>query len=646
MYNLFSYIIPYRKSSSDREYALNFTINYLNKHFPDVEIIVVEQDNEPQEHNLTGNYRLEFTYNPGLFNRSWGMNCGAEASERPYVVFADNDVFMSPEDYQEFFQKILDSDADVVIPSGITITNPEYKKVRNIKLVEGESLAFIQELEERERWTYAMMLTLFKKEKLKSCGYWFEEFEGWGAEDNAMDELITRCLKYEILNLQLYHIDHARSVLDGNKQPNYELNTRILDNIKKQFSLDTEGYIKRRLVLNNIYGAGDFNKYKREQVEVRVDEIKSLLSQFNFDHNSTSKRLVLAITTFNRLNYLHAMLVSFLKNSNQAFNWSFIIADDGSEDDTRLYLDKLSEVSTNFHVIKNDRRGVAHQFNSIIQKLTTINFDLCFKCDDDILFVKKGWEKLYINAIDKTGYEHLCYYYTGWRSHVNFDEPKFLKNRLVSFCEPLEVQGAFFTITPAIVEKVGYMDAENFAPRGFEHVDYSIRCSRAGFNDKELIYDALGSNDYVWLNYDESYKSTVQINEYYSKLSPPQQVTLKKELMSDEERIYLPYNESPQSYDDKYMLSLANEIILDLKKDLQAQRTQLIRYQRSGVIVAETGDGHFSEEHIDNLVWQKKCLEVQEWYNAEYEVLPIWYKRVGHVIKVVSGKRKFKSLLE
>ena len=83
MYNLFSYIIPYRKSSSDREYALNFTINYLNKHFPDVEIIVVEQDNEPQEHNLTGNYRLEFTYNPGLFNRSWGMNCGGEASERP-----------------------------------------------------------------------------------------------------------------------------------------------------------------------------------------------------------------------------------------------------------------------------------------------------------------------------------------------------------------------------------------------------------------------------------------------------------------------------------------------------------------------------------------------------------------------------------
>lgn len=33
-----------------------------------------------------------------------------------------------------------------------------------------------------------------------------------------------------------------------------------------------------------------------------------------------------------------------------------------------------------------------------------------------------------------------------------------------------------------------------------------------------------------------------------------------------------------------------------------------------------------------------------EWYNNEYEVLPIWYKRFGHIIKVITGKRTFKSL--
>ncbi|HEY0434266.1 MAG TPA: hypothetical protein VGC95_10365 [Chitinophagaceae bacterium] len=33
-----------------------------------------------------------------------------------------------------------------------------------------------------------------------------------------------------------------------------------------------------------------------------------------------------------------------------------------------------------------------------------------------------------------------------------------------------------------------------------------------------------------------------------------------------------------------------------------------------------------------------------EWYHREYEVLPLWYKRFGHIIKVITGKRTFRSL--
>ncbi|MBO9635402.1 MAG: glycosyltransferase [Chitinophagaceae bacterium] len=32
-------------------------------------------------------------------------------------------------------------------------------------------------------------------------------------------------------------------------------------------------------------------------------------------------------------------------------------------------------------------------------------------------------------------------------------------------------------------------------------------------------------------------------------------------------------------------------------------------------------------------------IGVQEWYNYEYEVLPLWFKRAGHVIKIIQGKR-------
>jgi hypothetical protein len=43
---------------------------------------------------------------------------------------------------------------------------------------------------------------------------------------------------------------------------------------------------------------------------------------------------------------------------------------------------------------------------------------------------------------------------------------------------------------------------------------------------------------------------------------------------------------------------------------------------------------------------EQKFTFMKEWYNKEYEVLPLWYKRVGHVIKVVQGHRPLKSLFK
>ena len=42
--------------------------------------------------------------------------------------------------------------------------------------------------------------------------------------------------------------------------------------------------------------------------------------------------------------------------------------------------------------------------------------------------------------------------------------------------------------------------------------------------------------------------------------------------------------------------------------------------------------------------YKKKVTEISDFYNNEYEVLPMWYKRFGHILKVLTGKRSFKSL--
>ena len=41
---------------------------------------------------------------------------------------------------------------------------------------------------------------------------------------------------------------------------------------------------------------------------------------------------------------------------------------------------------------------------------------------------------------------------------------------------------------------------------------------------------------------------------------------------------------------------------------------------------------------------KRQITELLQFYKNEYEILPLWYKRFGHVLKVLMGKRSFKSL--
>ena len=41
---------------------------------------------------------------------------------------------------------------------------------------------------------------------------------------------------------------------------------------------------------------------------------------------------------------------------------------------------------------------------------------------------------------------------------------------------------------------------------------------------------------------------------------------------------------------------------------------------------------------------KKQTADNVEWYHHEYEILPTWYKRLGHIVKVLMGRRTFRSL--
>ncbi len=49
-------------------------------------------------------------------------------------------------------------------------------------------------------------------------------------------------------------------------------------------------------------------------------------------------------------------------------------------------------------------------------------------------------------------------------------------------------------------------------------------------------------------------------------------------------------------------------------------------------------------QYVEVLRSDHAARELQDYYTREYEVLPLWYKRVGHIVKVLTGKRTFRSL--
>lgn len=43
-------------------------------------------------------------------------------------------------------------------------------------------------------------------------------------------------------------------------------------------------------------------------------------------------------------------------------------------------------------------------------------------------------------------------------------------------------------------------------------------------------------------------------------------------------------------------------------------------------------------------VGEQEYYDITTWYHNEYEVLPLWFKRLGHIVKAFTGKRSFRSL--
>ncbi|MFT4535527.1 MAG: glycosyltransferase involved in cell wall biosynthesis [Saprospiraceae bacterium] len=507
--NKISYIVCYRESGIERKKALVFTISRFRQYFPDIEIIIVEQDLKTKlaiDKNL--NVRHLFLYNPGLFNRSWAFNCATKNIFNEILIFTDADIFLEKEGYIECFNAAENFEA--ITPNKLEISNVSI----------GETDDQITFLNKRKLHSFAGGMLIITKKAFQKIGGWDERFEGWGGEDDAMSHVIYNLLRSQTLNTENYHIDHPHEHITGNNHPRYESNKALLEEIVTRNGPSLYRYVHQLKTMN----FGNHNKYV---VEAATEPLQK-------------RNLIFAVTTYNRLGYLKKCVTSFLQTRNETYSWQLIIADDNSTDGTKEYLDTL-EKEYDAIIIRNNRASIHHQVNTILKTLSNMTFDICFKSDDDIEFLQKGWDDLYFSTMLRTNYDHLIFYDKSWLPHANLSRP-IISGNLISNCIPKRIQGAFYTITPEVIDKVGYFDEQQFGASGLGHIDYSFRCCRAGFNVLSSPFDVMNSNQLIQLQSVHSYVSATSSKKKVNANSKSKNA--KKEHLLKMDRLYIPYNEN------------------------------------------------------------------------------------------------------
>jgi glycosyltransferase involved in cell wall biosynthesis/GR25 family glycosyltransferase involved in LPS biosynthesis len=261
------------------------------------------------------------------------------------------------------------------------------------------------------------------------------------------------------------------------------------------------------------------NMNERTDQRIIVEKEVRSIGELALPIKGANIKVMVAIKTFNRVDYLKKCVESLCRTvCDEIYDVVVVVADDGSSDGTHEYLSGLS-IPFEFHLIRNQRTFVSGQFNSILRLGKSLDVDFYFIADDDLFFKKPGWMHGYIDAIRKSKFDHLCHFNLPHfkqiceRTKDTFPPVRHTHKKypLESYVGVQRAMGALFTLTPAVIQKVGFADEVNFFVRGGWHGDYSARCCRAGFNEQERFWDLHDSNDYLELQNtrQENYRSAI-----------------------------------------------------------------------------------------------------------------------------------------
>lgn len=244
----FTYIISYRHNV-ERYNNLKRTLEWVNS-FSGVEVIVVEQDKHSKISNLKINAKHIFIKSDMPFNKSWGFNVGTKYANSDIIIFGDSDLIMDPQKFIEAIQLIKEYEMVNPYNSVVDLTQQE----TNIQLSEiikidrpGRGETDIQKV------PMCGGICIFRRDAINKIGGWYEQFIGWGGEDDFQAIKVKNFLTWAEVPGRCYHLYHDRSAPDMKW---YQRNLQLLQKLGVMSKEELQKVINnslQKLGMKNLY---------------------------------------------------------------------------------------------------------------------------------------------------------------------------------------------------------------------------------------------------------------------------------------------------------------------------------------------------------------------------------------------------------
>ncbi len=317
-----------------------------------------------------------------------------------------------------------------------------------------------------------------------------------------------------------------RKVLDCLKLRNHVVDSKPLNQIVES----NKALILREPLVLPEYAGSDIRSdrdstemYKSQSINIedyhfdviprntyRVEYLESSPAEDNAKYSA-----VLGVKCKNRFSYVKDFVDSFNHTRSSDVYFKVYVADTSTNEQVasqiRNYIENLKQPNTEVVYLRFHDASVTDLSNGILSevyKWDKSSIPTIFMADEDLTFLKKGWDLKYIEALMNTPYKHLVFYDTRWRKPKSNVKRTVGGVSLVAKASANSAQGAFFVLSSELLTKVGIYNNTLFPTKGGGHLNYTYRLYKALNLDTAHIFDVDNSESYLALQPRESYIST------------------------------------------------------------------------------------------------------------------------------------------